>query len=48
VLDDRELASELAAAGREHAATSFALHRLVIQLDRLYLSLLLGDSGARG
>jgi glycosyltransferase involved in cell wall biosynthesis len=45
ILDDPELASKLAAAGREHAVKSFALQRLVNELDRLYLSLLRGDRG---
>jgi glycosyltransferase involved in cell wall biosynthesis len=42
ILDDRALASRFASAGREHALATFALQRLVNQLDGLYRSLLRG------
>jgi glycosyltransferase involved in cell wall biosynthesis len=40
LLRDRELATELGAAGRRHVLTSFSLDRLVSDLDRLYRELL--------
>lgn len=40
VLDKRDLAAALARAGREHAAGSFQVERLVEDLDRLYRQLL--------
>ena len=40
LLDDHELAARISAAGRRHAAASFAVERLVDDHDRLYRSLL--------
>lgn len=40
VLDESELAGRLAAAGRRHAASAYALDRLVADHDRLYRKLL--------
>jgi glycosyltransferase involved in cell wall biosynthesis len=40
ILEDRDLASRMAAAGRRHAATSHAIERLVDDHDRLYRKLL--------
>jgi glycosyltransferase involved in cell wall biosynthesis len=42
ILDDRTLASRLASSGREHALATFALQRLVKELDGLYRSRLRG------
>jgi glycosyltransferase involved in cell wall biosynthesis len=42
LLDDPGLAAMLAHAGREHATGSFAVERLVDDLDRLYRQLLTG------
>jgi glycosyltransferase involved in cell wall biosynthesis len=42
ILDDRTLASRLALSGREHALATFALQRLVKELDGLYRSRLRG------
>jgi glycosyltransferase involved in cell wall biosynthesis len=48
LLDDPDLAAKMAACGRDHAVSSFALHNLVNQVDHLYRLLLLGDPGGRG
>ena len=40
LLDDRELAARMAAAGRRHAVSRYTLERLVDDHDRLYRSLL--------
>jgi glycosyltransferase involved in cell wall biosynthesis len=40
ILDDRELALQMGAAGRSHAGGSFGIDRLVEDLDRLYRRLL--------
>jgi glycosyltransferase involved in cell wall biosynthesis len=45
LLDDRELAASMAAAGRRHAAERYTLERLVEDHDRLYRSLLDRRSG---
>src|SRR3954452_3955116 len=45
LLDDRELAARMAAAGRRHAASRYTLERLVEDHDRLYRSLLDRRSG---
>ena len=40
ILDDRRLASELGAAGREHSLSAYGVTRLVDDLDRLYRGLI--------
>jgi glycosyltransferase involved in cell wall biosynthesis len=40
ILDDRDLAGRLAAAGRHHAAATYAIDRLVDDHDALYRSCL--------
>ena len=40
ILDDRRLASELGAAGREHSLSAYGAARLVDDLDRLYRGLI--------
>ncbi|MEA2198041.1 MAG: hypothetical protein QOJ25_2092 [Solirubrobacteraceae bacterium] len=40
ILDDPQLATRMGAAGRRHAATSYAIERLVDDHDRLYRKLL--------
>ena len=40
ILDDRRLASELGAAGREHSLSAYGATRLVDDLDRLYRGLI--------
>jgi glycogen(starch) synthase len=40
LLEDRDAASRMAAAGREHARASFGVERLVDDLDGLYRRLL--------
>ncbi|HVS29420.1 MAG TPA: glycosyltransferase [Solirubrobacteraceae bacterium] len=46
ILDQPELAARLASAGRAHVTQTFALERLVDDIDRLYRDLLAARAGA--